>query len=104
MNFGVYGGPFDGYRGAVEMSWKGSYHAPSNWQGIRTGFTDFSEPTFPSYALLNARLSYDIPFRVPLRVGVFGNNLLNKQPEETMVGAVNRLTGREVFGQVEVHF
>jgi iron complex outermembrane receptor protein len=104
VNFGVYGGPFHGYRGAIEMAWKGAYQAPSNWQGIRTGFTNFSEPTFPSYALLNARLSYDIPFRVPFRVGVFGNNLLNKRPEETMVGVVNRLTGREVFGQIEVHF
>lgn len=104
VNFGVYGGPFKGYRGAIEMAWKGSYQAPSNWEGIRTGFTNFTEPTFPSYALLNARLSYDIPTRLPIRIGIFGNNLLNKQPEETMIGSVNRLTGREVFGQVEMHF
>lgn len=108
LNVGAYGGPFNGFRGAVEMAWKGSYHAPSNWQGIRTGFTDFHEPTFPSYALLNARLSYDVPLKVgkdrPLRLSLFGNNLLNKRPEETMVGGVNRLVGREFFGQVEVHF
>lgn len=108
VNLGAYGGPYRGVRGAVEMMWKGSYRAPSNWQGIRTGFTDFSEPTFPSYALLNARLSYDVPLNFgkdrPLRLSVFGNNLLNKQPEETMVGGVDRITGREIFGQIEVHF
>jgi hypothetical protein len=108
VNFGAYGGPYRGVRGAVELAWKGSYRAPSNWQGIRTGFTNFTEPTFPSYALLNARLSYDIPLSAgknhPLRLSIFGNNLLNKQPEETMVGEVNRLTGREIFGQIEVHF
>jgi iron complex outermembrane receptor protein len=108
VNLGAYGGPFRGFRGAVEMAWKGSYQAPSNWQGIRTGFTDFSVPTFPSYALLNTRVSYDVPVRIgkdrPLRITLFGNNLLDKRPEETMVGSVNRLTGREVFGQIEVHF
>jgi iron complex outermembrane receptor protein len=108
VNLGAYGGPFNGVRGSVEMAWKGSYKAPSNWQGIRTGFTDFHSPTFPSYALLNARVSYDVPLKMgkdrPLRLSVFGNNLLNKRPEETMVGGVNRLTGREFFGQIEVHF
>jgi iron complex outermembrane receptor protein len=104
VNLGAYGGPFNGFRGSLEMAWKGSYRAPSNWQGIRTRFTDFSSPTFPSYALLNARVSYDVPMKLPLRVSAFGNNLLNKRPEETMVGSVNRLTGREFFGQIEVHF
>lgn len=101
VNVGAYGGPFQGVRGAVEMAWKGSYHAPSNWGFIRSGFTNFSEPTFPSYALLNARVSYDYQ---RFRFSLFGNNLLDKRPEETMVGTPNRLTGREVFGQVEVKF
>jgi outer membrane receptor for ferrienterochelin and colicins len=106
-SLGAYGGPFRGVRGALEVAWKGAYRAPSNWQGIRTGFADFHSPTFPSYALVNARASYDLPFHVgtrPLRVSIFGNNLLDKKPEETMIGGVNRLTGREFFGQIEAHF
>jgi len=58
----------------------------------------------PGYALVNGRVSYDFGKNRPIRFSIIGNNLLNKRPEETMVGGVNRLAGREVFGQLEVHF
>jgi iron complex outermembrane receptor protein len=103
VNFGAYGGPFGGVRGALEVSWRGSYTAPHDWAAIRSGFTDFSSPTLPSYALVNGRVSYDIP-NTRLRATLFGNNLLNKRPEETIIGAENRLAGREFFGQVEMRF
>ena len=96
--------------GPGQMAWKGSYHAPSNWQGIRTGFTDFHEPTLPSYALLNARISYDVPLNIgrdhPLRLSIFGNNLLDKRPEETMVfvAVAQRFAGLERTLNEHRHF
>lgn len=106
VNFGAYAGPFNNVRAAVEASWKSSYEAPSNWAFIRSNFTSFASPPEPGYTLLNARVSYDVPFvhSRPIRFTLFGNNLLNKRPEETIVGTENRMTGREFFGQVEVNF
>ena len=106
INAGAYMGPFNNVRAAVEASWKSEYNAPSNWFFIRSNFTSFAATPLPSYTLLNARVSYDVPFvhSRPIRFTLFGNNLLNKRPEETLVGAENRLAGREFFGQVEVNF
>ena len=106
VNVGAYAGPFNNVRAAVEASWKSEYDAPSNWFFIRSNFTSFAAPPLPSYTLLNARVSYDVPFvhSRPIRFTLFGNNLLNKRPEETIVGSENRLAGREFFGQVEVNF
>jgi outer membrane receptor protein involved in Fe transport len=103
VNLGAYGGPVNGVRGAVEVAWRGSYNAPRDWFGIRSGFTDFTSHTLPSYALVNARVSYDLP-NTRLRATVFGNNLLNRRPEETIVGGVNRLAGREFFAQMETRY
>jgi iron complex outermembrane receptor protein len=106
VNLGAYAGPFNNVRAAVEASWKSEYNAPSNWFFIRSNFTSFAAPPEPSYTLMNARVSYDVPFvhSRPIRFTLFGNNLLNKRPEETIVGTENRLAGREFFGQVEVNF
>lgn len=106
INLGAYAGPFNNVRGAIEMSWKSSYAAPANWYLIRSNFTQFTAPRQPSYTLVNARVSYDLPFARshPVRFTLFGNNLLDKRPEETIVGAENRIAGREFFGQLEVHF
>jgi outer membrane receptor protein involved in Fe transport len=106
VNVGAYAGPFNNVRAAVEASWKSSYQTPSNWAFIRSNFTSFSSPPEPGYTLLNARISYDVPFvhSRPIRFTLFGNNLLDKRPEETIVGTENRMTGREFFGQVEVNF
>lgn len=109
FNVGAYAGPWQGWRGSVEYAWKGSYDAPHDWFLIRSGFTDPTTHRLPGYGLLNARVSYDLPLAAigknrPLRLSIFGNNLMNKRPEETLVGGVNRLAGREFFGQIEVHF
>jgi outer membrane receptor protein involved in Fe transport len=52
---------------------------------------------------VNARVSYDFP-NTRLRATIFGNNLLNRRPEETIVGGVNRIAGREFFAQMEVRY
>jgi hypothetical protein len=54
-------------------------------------------------------LSYDLPFLAggkdrPLRFTILGNNLLNRRPEETIIGSVNRLVGRQFFAQMEMRY
>jgi iron complex outermembrane receptor protein len=103
VNLGAYGGPWNGVRSAMEVAWRGRYEAPRDWFFIRSVFTDFTTHPLPSYALVNARISYDLP-NTHIRATLFGNNLLNKRPEETIVGSVNRLAGREFFAQMEMRY
>jgi outer membrane receptor protein involved in Fe transport len=104
VNLGAYGGPFDGFRGALEVAWRSSYVGPRFVYLLRSGFTDPTIHPLPSYALVNARVGYDLPTKMPLRVSIIGNNLLNQRPEETIIGVPGEIVGREIFGQVEVHF
>jgi outer membrane receptor protein involved in Fe transport len=106
FNVGVYGRPTTNLSGAVEFAWKGEYEIPLKWVFIRQSQGINAGSTMPSYGLLNIRANYDLPIGTsrPLRLSVFGNNLLNKRPEETVVGSVNRLAGREFSAQLEVHF
>jgi outer membrane receptor protein involved in Fe transport len=91
-------------RGTLEVAWRGAFRAPRDWFFIRSNFTDFTPHQQSGYALVNARASYDLPAKVPVRLSLIGTNLLNKRPEETLVGSVNRLAGRAVYAQAEVHF
>lgn len=111
VNVGFYAGPFAGVRGAFEMSWKDKYLGPAAYNFIRTDDPSllFQSKVLEGYTLLNARLSYDLPFDVagkkrPVRVGVSGRNLLDKRPEETFVGIGTDIVGREVFGEVSIDF
>jgi iron complex outermembrane receptor protein len=104
INLGGYAGPFGPVRAAMELSWRSSYVGPASWYPIRSNFTDFSVHPLPSYALLNARISYDLPSRLPVRLTLFGNNLFDKEAEETILGSPTAIAGREFFGQVEVRF
>ena len=97
-------GPFNGVRGTLEVAWRGAYNAPRTWFAIRSNFTSFATHEQPSYALVNARVSYDLGRTRPIRLSLIGTNLLDKRPEETLVGGMNRLAGRAIFGEVEVHF
>ena len=109
VNVGAYVGPFSNVRGALEVAWRGEYVAPQFQYLVASGFTDPTIRPFDSYALVNARVSYDLPFEVgprnrPIRISVFGNNLLDEQVKETLIGVDTTLTGRQVFAQVEVNF
>ena len=108
VNIGAYGGPFDGVRAAVEASWKGNVTAPRQWARV-AGLPPGTTPVLHSYTLVNARVSYDIPLHrgganQPLRLTLFGNNLLDKRAVETLIGVNTALAGREFFAQVELHF
>lgn len=108
LNVGAYAGPVNGVRGALEVAWRGKAVAPANWTLVRTNFTQFAPIEIPSYALVNARLSYDLPMAMsgkqPVRLSLFGHNLLDKKIEETVIGSPSRIPGREFFAQIEVHF
>jgi hypothetical protein len=111
INVAAYAGPFNGIRGAVEVAWRGEYVAPQFQYLVASNFTDPTVRPFDSYALVNARVSYDLPFGVrgvskdrPIRLSLFGNNLLDKRVQETLIGVDTSLAGREFFAQVEVNF
>jgi iron complex outermembrane receptor protein len=107
FNLGIYGRPLANVNGSLEVAWRGKYRAPVKWEFIRgANNAPFPNP-LPGYALVNARVNYELPFRTagrPIRLSLFGNNLLDKRPEETIVGTPNDLAGREFFAQIEVHF
>lgn len=105
VNIGAYGGPFNGVRGAVEISWRDSYFGPRFYYGL------LGMPYAPldGYTFVNARVSYDLPFAIgpkdrPVRFSLFGNNLLDERPQETLIGVDATRTGREFFAQLEVDF
>jgi iron complex outermembrane receptor protein len=113
VNVGLYAGPFSGMRGSLEMSWKDKFVGPGLYNFVRTGQKDISQlfVGYPvdGYTLLNAKLSYDLPLdlgkkKTPIRVSVSGRNLLDRTPEETILGVPLNLDGREVFGEVSVDF
>jgi len=106
VNAGVYAGPFNGVRASLEAAWKGSYTYPHDWALIRSGFTDPTVHPISGYTLLDARVSYDLPLETkrPIRLSIVGNNLLDKRQDETILGAPNLIAGRQVYGQVEIHF
>jgi outer membrane receptor protein involved in Fe transport len=101
FNVGSYFGPFHGVRGSVEYAWRGEYTAPRFWYLVRSNFTDPAVHPLPSYGLLNAKASYDLPFAPSVRVSLLGQNLTNERPVETLIGVDTTLTGRQYFAQVE---
>jgi outer membrane receptor protein involved in Fe transport len=113
INVGVFLGPFSGLRGSFELSWKDKYLGPGAYNFIRSGATDpallFQSKVLDGYTLVNAKLTYDLPFdfgnkKRPVRLGLSGRNLLDRRPEETFVGVPMNIVGREVFGEMSVDF
>jgi outer membrane receptor protein involved in Fe transport len=113
VNVGLFVGPFSGVRGSFEMSWKDKYTGPSVYNFLRSGALDpsllFQEKVLDGYTLVNAKLTYDLPFdfgnkKRPVRVGISGRNLLDRRPEETFVGVPTAIVGREVFGEASIDF
>lgn len=106
INLGAYFGPFSGFRGAFEFIWRDKYTAPSFWYLVNSGFTDPTVQPLNRYAYANLRLTYDVPFdigrfRRPLRLKLYGRNLLDETPRETLIGVDSRVAGREFFGGIE---
>jgi outer membrane receptor protein involved in Fe transport len=108
VTLGAYFGPFAGVRGSVEAAYKSSYVGPQIYYLIRSNFTDPSVHPLPGYTLLDAKVSWEVPLEVggkrPVRLSLYGSNLLDKRPEETLIGVAQELPGREFFGRIEVSF
>jgi len=107
LNAGAYFGPFAGLRGAVELSWRDDRLAPSFWNVINNDVDRVAR--LSSYALVNARLSYELPLVLPnasrpLRFSVYGKNLLDERPRETFVGIDSSLVGRTFYGAFDLGF
>jgi iron complex outermembrane receptor protein len=106
FNLGIYGRPLQNVNGSLELAWRGKYRAPAKWDFIRaSNFAPFPNP-LPGYTLVNARVNYELPLHTarPIRLSLIGNNLLDKRPEETVLGTPDFIAGREFFAQVEIHF
>jgi iron complex outermembrane receptor protein len=106
INLGGYFGPFAGVRGALEVAWRDEFLFPSFWNLLNSGFTDPSIGQHDGYALVNLRLSYELPFlsgrtKRWLRFNFYARNLLDEKPNETVIGVNNSLAGREFFGGLE---
>ncbi|MEO6323090.1 MAG: TonB-dependent receptor, partial [Thermoanaerobaculia bacterium] len=108
INVGAYFGPFAGVRGTVELQYRSEYVAPQFWYLVQSNFTDPSIRPLPAYTLLNGRLSYELPFEIrgkkAVKLSVYGNNLLDERPQETLLGVPGQLPGREFLGRIEVSF
>ena len=107
VNVGAYVGPFRGVRVTFETQWKGEYTAPAFWYLVRSNFTDPTVRPLEGYALVNTRVSYDLPFgnrSRPVRLSVYLKNLLDKHPAETLIGVNTALTGREAFAGLTFSF
>jgi iron complex outermembrane receptor protein len=96
---GVSAGPFRGWSGALETSWKDDSRVPQFWSQL-TGLT-----TVGAYALVDARLSWERPLGTQRwRVSLYGTDLLDEAPRETVVGLDTSLPGREYWLALEVGF
>jgi len=112
LNLGAYFGPFSGFRGSFEANWKGEYVAPSFWYFILepTGlFPDGTVQPLPSYALVNARVNYDLPVgwgghENAWTLSFYAKNLLDKRVRETLIGVDSSLVGREFFFGTTIRF
>ncbi len=100
VNLGTSFFPSDALSGNVEVSWRDKYTAPAFWYRIALG--DPTVRPLDGYALVNLSLRYRMPFvleggKRPLTLSVYGKNLGDERPYETLIGVDVRLTGREWF-------
>jgi iron complex outermembrane receptor protein len=107
-SLGTYLGPWSGFRAALEVSWRDETIAPAVWYLVRSNFQDPTIRPLNAQTRLNLRLSYEVPLpgaeTRALRFSVYGQNLLDERPEETLVGDPLEIAGREVFGEVALTF
>ena len=107
VNLGLYVGPFSGFRGSLEARWRDKRSTPSFWNIIRTQTDALGE--LPSDLVVDLKLSYELPIPVgrrasPLKISVYGKDLLDEAPEETVTGVDGHLVGRTFLASVEVGF
>ncbi|MBI2569055.1 MAG: TonB-dependent receptor [Candidatus Schekmanbacteria bacterium] len=109
VTLGSYFGPFAGLSGSVELMWRDKVVGPAAYYLVNS---DFQDPTIrplddPIY--LNMRASYDVPvgsgaLERPLRLTLYGMNMLNQRETQTLTGVDTRVAGREYFLELGYSF
>jgi outer membrane receptor for ferrienterochelin and colicins len=105
VNVGAYMGPFKGFRATLEAQWRDEHLGPSAWN-----FADRTTPAvLEDYVYINARLSWDLPVHLgnsseAVRFSVYGQNLLDEQPQESFLPIDMRVPGTTFFGSIELRY
>ncbi len=109
FNWGAFFTPFPGASGALEVMWKEKYDIPQFWREFREN--NDVDIHVDDYTIVNLRLNYDIPVPStssvdrPLQLSVYGKNLLDERPEETVLfGSLQRVEGKEYFAGLTYKF
>ncbi|MGA9524480.1 MAG: TonB-dependent receptor [Myxococcaceae bacterium] len=109
VNVGAYFGSWHGLSGSVEASWRAAHFGPKLYHELQASMNGTELEPLEARLFLDARVNYDFPWRLrpgvaPIRVSVYGKNLLDQTPIETLIGTPFRRVGREVFGELSVPF
>ena len=109
VNVGAYFGTWRGLSGSVEASWRASHFGPKFFHELQAATHGGELEPLEARLFLDARVNYDLPWKVrsgaaPIRLSVYGKNLLDQQPVETLIGIPFTRVGREVFGELSVPF
>jgi iron complex outermembrane receptor protein len=107
LAFGLFLGPFAGFRMGIEAQWRDEVLAPSFWNFISTGDPLAPEAVLDDFTLVHANVSYELPFasgRRSSRLTFYAKNLLDEEPIETLTGVDSHLVGRSFYGGLAVNF
>ncbi len=109
VNVGAYFGTWRGLSGSVEASWRASHFGPQLYHEFQAAAHGTELEPLEARLFLDARVNYDLPWKVrsgaaPIRLSVYGKNLLDQKPVETLIGIGFARVGREVFGELSVPF
>lgn len=85
----------------VDIYWKGNYVGPAFWYPL--AFGDPRVKSLGDYVYVNTTVSYRpmISGRQPLTITLYGKNLLDERPFETLTGFGGTVEGREFMLSVE---
>ena len=100
INWGLTARIGDNFSATLEASWRDSFTGPSFWNNVVFGSPEVRE--LDDYMLINLQARYRVPMNVghnqnPITINIYGKDLGNEAPFETLVGGDARLPGREFF-------
>ena len=108
VNLGLSWTPVESLTATVEMSWRDKYYGPSFW--YQHAFHD--DPTvrpLDSYRYINLHLKYQLylsqfGLHEPVTISLYGKNLTDETPYESITGFGGKAPGEEYFLQLEFHW
>ena len=104
INAGVTWKPAEALSTTLDVSWRDKHKAPMFWAALEHG--DPTANTLDDYTYVNLNVQYRLPFVVsggkrPLTLSLYGKNLGNERPEETLSGVGGPMPGREFYMRLE---